>query len=186
MFCSDTTLKMFTYQVSTSSLPKFIEVKKRYIVFSNKLFEIFVFIYLFKGRWITLMELLPAFSLYRVVYEFSQSILAGRYMASSGIQCVDLSDPTNGLAGVLTIMILEWFLFLLSAFYLDRFGSLTNGIRRLALLVRSWIVRKHFQAAQQQNTQLQEFRASIEVERADVIKEVCSALFCSYTSLSFI
>lgn len=125
------------------------------------------------------MELLPAFSLYRVVYEFSQSILVGRYSASSGVQWVDLSDPTNGLAGVLTIMILEWFLFLLSAFYLDRFGSLKNGIRRLALLVRSWINEKRFQAAQQQNTQLQEFRASIEVERGDVIKEVCSALFCS-------
>ncbi|KAG2649449.1 hypothetical protein PVAP13_1NG542900 [Panicum virgatum] len=121
--------------------------------------------------WITLMELLPAFSLYRIVYEFSQSVLVGKYMTSSGIQWIDMRDPKNGLAGVLTIMILEWFLFLLSAFYLDRFGSLKNVMRKVAVLVRTRIDGNRFQAAQQQNTQLQEHRASVEMERTDVIKE---------------
>jgi hypothetical protein len=100
-------------------------------------------------------------------------------MASSGIQWIDVSDPINGLAGVLTIMILEWFLFLVSAFYLDHFGSLRNGIRKAAVLVRTRIDGNRFQGAQQQNTQLQEFRASVEMERTDVIKEVTSALFCN-------
>ena len=130
------------------------------------------------------MELLPAFSLYRIVYEFSQSVLVGKYMTSSGIQWIDMRDPQNGLAGVLTIMILEWFLFLLSAFYLDHFGSLKNVMRKVAVLVRTRIDGSRFQAAQQQNTQLQEHRASVEMERTDVIKEVCSALFCC--TLSFI
>ena len=130
------------------------------------------------------MELLPAFSLYRIVYEFSQSVLVGKYMTSSGIQWIDMRDPQNGLAGVLTIMILEWFLFLLSAFYLDHFGSLKNVMRKVAVLVRTRIDGSRFQAAQQQNTQLQEYRASVEMERTDVIKEVCSALFCC--TLSFI
>ena len=130
------------------------------------------------------MELLPAFSLYRIVYEFSQSVLVGKYMNSPGIQWIDMRDPQNGLAGVLTIMILEWFLFLLSAFYLDRFGSLKNVMRKVAVLVRTRIDGNRFQAAQQQNTQLQEHRASVEMERTDVIKEVCSALFCC--TLSFI
>ena len=130
------------------------------------------------------MELLPAFSLYRIVYEFSQSVLVGKYMTSSGIQWIDMRDPKNGLAGVLTIMILEWFLFLLSAFYLDHFGSLKNVMRKVAVLVRTRIDGNRFQAAQQQNTQLQEYRASVEMERTDVIKEVCSALFCC--TLSFI
>ena len=130
------------------------------------------------------MELLPAFSLYRIVYEFSQSVLVGKYMNSPGIQWIDMRDPQNGLAGVLTIMILEWFLFLLSAFYLDRFGSLKNVMRKVAVLVRTRIDGSRFQAAQQQNTQLQEYRASVEMERTDVIKEVCSALFCC--TLSFI
>ncbi|OEL29286.1 ABC transporter A family member 8 [Dichanthelium oligosanthes] len=146
-----------------------------YIVVSGLLAEVLFRSYVedvFLSRsWITLMELLPAFSLYRIVYEFSQSILAGRYVTSSGIQWIDMTDPKNGLAGVLTIMILEWFLFLLFAFYLDHFGSLKNGIRKAAVLVRSHIDGNHFQAAQQQNTQLQEFRASVEMERTDVIKE---------------
>ncbi|CAO2045035.1 unnamed protein product [Urochloa humidicola] len=121
--------------------------------------------------WITLMELLPAFSLYRFVYEFSQPLMFENYMASSGIQWMDMSDPDNGLAGVLTIMILEWLLFLLYAFFLDHFGSLRNGIRKAAVLVRTHINGGRFQAAQQQNTQLQEFTASVDIERTDVINE---------------
>ncbi|PAN04686.2 hypothetical protein PAHAL_1G084200 [Panicum hallii] len=121
--------------------------------------------------WITLMELLPAFSLYRIVYEFSQSVLVGRYTTSSGIHWIDMGDPKNGLAGVLTIMILEWFLFLLSAFYLDRFGSLKTVMRKVAVLVRTRIDGNRFQAAHQQNAQLQEYRASVEMERTDVVKE---------------
>lgn len=73
------------------------------------------------------MELLPAFSLYRIVYEFSQFARLGNYMASLGIQWTDMSDPENGLAGVLTIMVLEWFVFLLLAFYLDHFRSFQDG-----------------------------------------------------------
>jgi hypothetical protein len=124
------------------------------------------------------MELLPAFSLYRIVYEFSRFAQAQpeNYMVSSGIQWADVTNPESGLAGVLTIMVLEWLLFLLFAFYLDHFRSFKDGIRKAAALVRSRIHGKHSEAAQQQNVQLQEFRASIQMERTDVVKEVCSAL----------
>jgi len=138
---------------------------------SEFLFRSYVEDVFLSRSWITLMELLPAFSLYRFVYEFSQSVLVGKYMNSPGIQWIDMRDPQNGLAGVLTIMILEWFLFLLSAFYLDHFGSLKNVMRKVAVLVRTRIDGSRFQAAQQQNTQLQEYRASVEMERTDVIKE---------------
>ncbi|RCV04910.1 hypothetical protein SETIT_1G039400v2 [Setaria italica] len=146
-----------------------------YIVVSGLLAEVLFRSYVedvsLSRSWIRLMELLPAFSLYRIIYEFSQSLRVENYMTSSGIQWIDMSDPKNGLAGVLTIMILEWFLFLLSAFYLDHFGSLRNGTRKAAVLVRTCIDGNRFQAVQQQNTQLQEFRASVEMERTDVIKE---------------
>lgn len=124
------------------------------------------------------MELLPAFSLYRIVYEFSRFAQAQpeNYMASSGIQWADMTNPESGLAGVLTIMAVEWLLFLLFAFYLDHFRSYKDGIRKAAALVRSRIHGNHSEAAQQQNVQLQEFRASIQMERTDVLKEVCSAL----------
>ncbi|XP_008645661.1 ABC transporter A family member 10 isoform X3 [Zea mays] len=123
--------------------------------------------------WITLMELLPAFSLYRIVYEFSRFAQAQpeNYMASSGIQWADMTNPESGLAGVLTIMAVEWLLFLLFAFYLDHFRSYKDGIRKAAALVRSRIHGNHSEAAQQQNVQLQEFRASIQLERTDVLKE---------------
>ncbi|XP_062223734.1 ABC transporter A family member 8-like [Phragmites australis] len=134
------------------------------------LFRPYVEDILLSRSWITLMELLPAFSLYRIVYEFSQAALLGNYMASSGMQWIDMSDPKNGMASVLTIMVLEWLLFLLLAFYLDHFGSLQNGLRKATAHFRSRLDRNCFQAAQQQNVQLQEFRG-VEMERADVIKE---------------
>jgi hypothetical protein len=98
-------------------------------------------------------------------------------MASSGIQWTDMTNPENGLAGVLTIMVLEWFVFLLFTFYLDRFHSFIDGMRKAAVFVRSRIKGNHVETGQQQNIQLQEFRASVEMERTDVIREVCSALF---------
>nr|BAD25026.1 putative ABC transporter [Oryza sativa Japonica Group] len=120
--------------------------------------------------WITLLELFPAFSLYRIIYEFAQSALLGNYMNSSGMKWVDLNDPKNGMRSVLTIMVLEWFLFLLLAFYLDHFGSFQKGIRKAAVLFHSHIDKNRFQATQQ-TIQLQEFKASADNEKTDVIKE---------------
>ncbi|CAO2038070.1 unnamed protein product [Urochloa humidicola] len=163
---------MATYfsSVRTATLTGYL-----YVVVSGLLAHILFRSYLedvsLSRSWITLMELLPAFSLYRFVYEFSQPLMFENYMASSGIQWIDMSDPDNGLAGVLTIMILEWFLFLLSAFCLDHFGSLRNVIRKAAVLVRTHIDGGRSQAAQQQNAQLQEFTASVDIERTDVINE---------------
>ncbi|XP_052143913.1 ABC transporter A family member 8-like [Oryza glaberrima] len=120
--------------------------------------------------WITLLELFPAFSLYRIIYEFAQSALLGNYMNSSGMKWVDLNDPKNGMRSVLTIMVLEWFLFLSLAFYLDHFGSFQNGIRKAAVLFHSRVDKNRFQATQH-NIQLQEFKASADNEKTDVIKE---------------
>jgi len=145
-------------------------------IFVSGLLSQFIFRYYVEDAnlsrsWITLMELLPAFSLYRIVYEFSRFEWLGNYMAFSGIQWTDMTNPENGLAGVLTIMVLEWFVFLLFTFYLDRFCSFKDGMRKAAVFVRSRINGNHVETAQQQNIQLQEFRASVEMERTDVIKE---------------
>lgn len=94
-------------------------------------------------------------------------------MNSSGMKWVDLNDPKNGMRSVLTIMVLEWFLFLSLAFYLDHFGSFQNGIRKAAVLFHSRVDKNRFQATQH-NIQLQEFKASADNEKTDVIKEVCS------------
>ncbi|XBI46435.1 hypothetical protein VPH35_110686 [Triticum aestivum] len=108
--------------------------------------------------WIILLELFPPFSLYRIVYEFSQSALLVSQIDRTGMH-------------VLTIMILEWILFLLLSFYLDHFGSFQSGIRKAVLLLHSRRAGNRSQSAQQQTTQIQEFEASVEMERTDVIKE---------------
>lgn len=184
---SDAMLKMLTSQVCTK-FTSYILMKSIctilviffylsfFFITSNTLLGNFC-VFSFQGSWITLMELLPAFSLYRIVYEFSRFEWHGRYMVFSGIQWIHMTNPENGLAGVLTIMVLEWFVFLLFTFYLDHFRSFKDGMRKAAVFVRSPINGNHFETAQQQNIQLQEFRASIEMERTDVIREVCSALF---------
>uniref|UniRef100_A0A0D9YL55 ABC transporter domain-containing protein n=1 Tax=Oryza glumipatula TaxID=40148 RepID=A0A0D9YL55_9ORYZ len=53
------------------------------------------------------------------------------------------------------------------------FGSFQNGIRKAAVLFHSRIDKNRFQATQQ-TIQLQEFKASADNEKTDVIKEVCS------------
>ncbi|KAF7078902.1 hypothetical protein CFC21_083251 [Triticum aestivum] len=121
--------------------------------------------------WIILLELFPPFSLYRIVYEFSQSALLVSQIDRTGMQWSDLNDPKNGMASVLTIMVLEWILFLLLSFYLDHFGSFQSGIRKAVLLLHSRRAGNRSQSAQQQTTQIQEFNASVEMERTDVIKE---------------
>ncbi|CAM0946013.1 unnamed protein product [Alopecurus aequalis] len=121
--------------------------------------------------WITLLELFPPFSLYRIVYEFSQSALLVSDMGSTGMQWSDLSDTKNGMTSILTIMLLEWILFMLLSFYLDHFGSFPNGIRKAVLLLHSHRAAKRSSAAQQQTMQIQEFKASVEMGRTDVIKE---------------
>lgn len=75
------------------------------------------------------------------------------------------------MSDVLTIMVLEWFMFLLLAFCLDKFGSFRSGIRKVAIVFRSRLDGKSFQAAQQQTIQLQEFNTSVEMERTDIIRE---------------
>jgi hypothetical protein len=93
-------------------------------------------------------------------------------MGSTGMQWSDLSDTKNGMTNILTIMVLEWILFMLLSFYLDHFGSFSNGIRKAVLLLQSHRAAKRSSAAQQQTMQIQEFKA-VEMERTDVIKEVC-------------
>ena len=54
-----------------------------------------------------------------------------------------MSNQESGLAGVFTIMVLEWFLFLLFVFYLDHFCSFKDRLRKAALLDRSRIDGNH-------------------------------------------
>ena len=76
------------------------------------------------------MELIPAFSLYRGLYEFAQYAFEGAYRESHGMRWEDLSDEENGLGTAMLIMAIEWPLFLLAAFYLDQVLDAGTGVRQ--------------------------------------------------------
>lgn len=117
------------------------------------------------------MEFFPPFSLYRIVYEFSPPPSPLYRTDFSGIHWGDLGDGKNGMKDILIIMAIEWATFLLLTFFLDEFGTLRNGIRKMASVCRS-NVDGSSQASQKQTIQLQEFEHSVEMDRTDVLREV--------------
>ncbi|TVT99243.1 hypothetical protein EJB05_55419 [Eragrostis curvula] len=121
-------------------------------------------------RWTTLMEFFPPFSLYRIIFEFSPPPSVVYRSDFSGIQWRDLSNKENGMIDILIIMALEWVSFLLLTLYLDEYGSLRKGIRKVAIGCRSCLEGRA-QAAQGQTLQLQEFKASVETGSTDVFRE---------------
>ncbi|KAL6888888.1 hypothetical protein ACP4OV_009914 [Aristida adscensionis] len=111
--------------------------------------------------WVILLEFFAPFSLYRIIYEFTPPATLFSYSDFSGLHWRDLSDLENGMLEVLIIMVFEWIMFLFLTFYLDEFGSLRNGIRKMT----------SSQAAQQQSIQLHESKASSETGRSDILRE---------------
>jgi len=117
------------------------------------------------------MEFFPPFSLYRIIYEFSLPPSPFYRTDFSGIQWGDLSDRKNGMKEILIIMAFEWVTFLLLTFFLDEFGTLRNGIRKMVSVSHS-SVDGNSQASQKQTIQLQESEYSVEMDRTDVLREV--------------
>ncbi|CAD6251448.1 unnamed protein product [Miscanthus lutarioriparius] len=120
--------------------------------------------------WTTLMEFFPPFSLYRIIYEFSPPPSPLYRTDFSGIHWEDLSDHKNGMIDILIIMAIEWATFLLLTFFLDEFGTLQNGIRKIVSACHSstdW----SSHTCQMQTIQLQEFLSSVETDMTDVLRE---------------
>ncbi|XLU57881.1 hypothetical protein S245_052529 [Arachis hypogaea] len=84
------------------------------------LFQFFVQDTSFPRGWIIVLELYPGFSLYRGLYEFSQSAFSGDKLETHGMRWGDLSDSTNGMKDVLIIMFVEWIFVLFFAYYIDQ------------------------------------------------------------------
>ncbi|WVZ77360.1 hypothetical protein U9M48_025238 [Paspalum notatum var. saurae] len=135
---------------------------------------------------ITLMEFFPPFSLYRIIYELSPPPATGFYSDFSGVHLGDLSDTENGILVLLIIMLFEWATFLFLTLYLDEFGCFQNGIRKL---VQASHPDRNHQAIQKPSTQPQEFEASIEIDRTDILREreivdrFLQQPDCSYTAI---
>ncbi|RVW29125.1 ABC transporter A family member 8 [Vitis vinifera] len=74
----------------------------------KSVFEFFLEDTTLSRHWIIVMELYPAFSLYRGIYELAQYSLMGSATGTQGMQWRDLSDPENGMRDVCIIMMVEW------------------------------------------------------------------------------
>jgi len=66
------------------------------------------------------LELIPAFALYRGLYEMSGYAFYANYQGSVGLTFGKFSDDANGMPEILAIMIVEFFVFMALAWYLEQ------------------------------------------------------------------
>ncbi|CAN7099404.1 unnamed protein product [Brassica rapa subsp. narinosa] len=143
-------------KVKTSSVAAYI------YVFGSGLLGAFLFQFLmedpsFPRRWIFFMEVYPGFSLYRGLYEFSEYALNKK----DGMKWDDFSN--SGMDEVFYIIIIEWFVSLIAAYYIDKISS--SGKDPLFFL------KNPFKFLPRPSLQKQGSAVSVEMEKLDVAQE---------------
>lgn len=147
------------------------------------------------GHWIIVMELYPAFSLYRGIYELAQYSLMGSATGTQGMQWRDLSDPENGMRDVCIIMMVEWLVVLFIAYDIDQQRiSSRNGVTARVLLFLQNIWKRSRNGVKRRilclmlgiwkksNLKSQKFSAvSPQVENIDVFEEVITINSYTYS-----
>ncbi|PQQ01321.1 ABC transporter A family member 8-like [Prunus yedoensis var. nudiflora] len=133
------------------------------------LFQFFVQDTSFPRGWIIVMELYPGFSLYRGLYEFAQYAFNGNYMGTDGMRWGDLSDSNNGMREVLIIMVVEWFLVLLFAYYVDQ--AVSSGTGKGTFFCFQRFRKKKLSSFRLRSLRRQGSKVSIEMEKPDVGQE---------------
>ncbi|KAL3679377.1 hypothetical protein R1sor_022333 [Riccia sorocarpa] len=120
--------------------------------------------------WIFAMELLPPFSLYRGLYEFGQYAFVGQFQNTSGMKWSNLSDNNNGLRVVFIIQVVEWFLFILLAWYLDQVVQSGSGVKKHPLFFLGFKNKGAADLAPAKSLSLTK-EVNVEMERPDVAQE---------------
>jgi hypothetical protein len=83
----------------------------------------------------------------RGLYELGQYAFLGTYKDSPGMNWSNFRDKDNGMTAVFVILIVEWFVFMGLAFYLEQVLSSGNGIRKHPLFFLDWCRGRGKQAA---------------------------------------
>ncbi|CAD5325146.1 unnamed protein product [Arabidopsis thaliana] len=138
-------------------------------VFGSGLLGGFLFQFMLEGLsfprgWIFVMELYPGFSLYRGLYEFSQYALKRQLNGSDGMKWKYFSD--SAMDEVFYIIIIEWFLALIAAYYMDRVSS---SAKDPFLFLKNLI--KKSPSPQRHSLQRLGSSVSVEMEKLDVVEE---------------
>ncbi|CAH8353914.1 unnamed protein product [Eruca vesicaria subsp. sativa] len=139
-------------------------------VFGTGLLGIFLFQFfledpLFPRGWIIAMELYPGFSLYRGLYELSQSSFAADYRGVNGMRWGDFGK--NGMKEVTCIMLIEWLLLLVSASYIDQITY--SSKHPLFFFLQTPSKKKQQHDHYSSNTHISKF--VVEMEKPDVCQE---------------
>ncbi|ESQ45797.1 hypothetical protein EUTSA_v10011038mg [Eutrema salsugineum] len=150
-------------KVETASVAAYI------YVFGSGLLGLFLFQFMledlsFHRGWILVLELYPGFSLFRGLYELSQFAFHGNLSGRDGMKWKHFSD--SGMDEVFYIIIVEWFVSLTVAYYIDKISS--SGKDPLFFLKNTF---KKSPFSQRPSFQKQVSAASKGMEKLDVIQE---------------
>ncbi|VAI77754.1 unnamed protein product [Triticum turgidum subsp. durum] len=124
----------------------------------------------FPRNWITVLEIIPAFSLYRGLYELSQYAIRASETGNPGMRWSDLNDRTNGMRDVLIIIIVEWLVLLPVAYYFDYAASVGNSSGLLSIIKR--LLRKNPTWRRIAVNEVANNDVHVEMEKLDIIKEM--------------
>jgi hypothetical protein len=118
------------------------------------------------------MEIVPAFSLYRGLYELGQYAFSGSSMGATGMTWRSLKDPLNGMHDVMIIMSVEWAVLLILAFYLDQASLLGSGVRKNPFFCFRCLQKKHAPSLHEPSNVQQDSKVILDMEKSDVAVEV--------------
>lgn len=124
------------------------------------------------------MELYPGFSLYAGLYEFSQYSFIGNYMGTKGMRWGDISDSNNEMRHVLIIMIVEWLVVFVIAYYIDQVVTSGSGARKSPLFFLEKLKKKPSTSFRKPGLERQGSKVYVQLEKPDVVQEASSS-FCS-------
>ncbi|XP_022159341.1 ABC transporter A family member 7-like [Momordica charantia] len=133
------------------------------------LFQFFLEDPSFPNGWIIAMELYPGFALFRGLYEFAQYSFDGNFMGTDGMRWGNLSDDFNGMREVMIIMVVEWLLVFLVAYYVDQISSSGGGKSPLFFLRR--FQKKAAASFRLPSLRKQGSKVFVQMEQPDVIQE---------------
>ncbi|KNA24418.1 hypothetical protein SOVF_016000 [Spinacia oleracea] len=114
----------------------------------------------FPRIWVIILELFPGFSSFRGLYELQQYAFEGSMVGDRGMEWKDLNNPENGMREVMIIMLIEWMLTVILAYYIDRLSSSSGSC---------W--KKLSSSSRQPKLQSNEPQVSLETESTDVVQE---------------
>lgn len=135
------------------------------------LFQYFIDDSSFSGGWILVMEMIPAFSLYRGIYELSNYTFQATHVGTYGMLWRNLNDRENGMKGVLVIMILEWLVLLPVAYYLDQVVLLGDGVWKSTLWFLPCSQKKPSWSFSKPILQQKNSESFVEIEMPDLHRE---------------